>query len=484
VLVTVAVNGSCQPAQYDFKIIGANGPVSDSTYLHVKVKNQYCRFFDFANNVLAHQIVIDKKNFIWCAGGAQLDLFDRSTWTTYTSSNSQLPSGYIYGMIEDTSAGVWLASELGGVSHFDGTFWTIYNHTNSGLLSDCAQDLAFDNSGNLWVAAKNDIGNTNLGGGLYKFDGLNWTRFDSTNTPLTNNNVSSVSIDHNGVIWIVDDADVGSNVECILTYNGTNWTRYTYQNSCLPDANRIGKIHFDSQNNAWFALAYNNGSSPDNRCGIMKINNTEWEIWNDSAVTPYNHRVYTPGCTIINQDNSSRIHSPSVRDLYIDNSDQIYMKAELTSSGSGLIRFIEASNTWQQYTKTNSLLFENAIEGITSTIDTLWLCSRQDYIFGPPRIQYFTCADSIIISDVDQVNFNAVNFFPNPASQKLIIMCSDRECMNSLIEFFDFEGKKIASRQLINEQNEIDVSKWANGIYFYSMTINNNSIRGKIVIVK
>jgi ligand-binding sensor domain-containing protein len=67
------------------------------------------------------------------------------------------------------------------IAKFDGINWTVYNTSNSGLPNDWVWAIAIDLEGNKWIGT--------LGGGLAKFDGINWTVYNTSNSGLPYNDV-------------------------------------------------------------------------------------------------------------------------------------------------------------------------------------------------------------------------------------------------------------------------------------------------------
>jgi ligand-binding sensor domain-containing protein len=67
----------------------------------------------------------------------------------------------------------------GGLAKFDGINWTVYNTSNSGLPDNYVYAIAIDGQGNKWIGT--------LGGGLAKFDGVNWTVYNTSNSGLPYN---------------------------------------------------------------------------------------------------------------------------------------------------------------------------------------------------------------------------------------------------------------------------------------------------------
>ena len=52
--------------------------------------------------------------------------------------------------------------------------WVVYNTSNSGLPSDTVNAIAIDGNGNKWIGTYDR--------GLAKFDGTNWTVYDTSNS--------------------------------------------------------------------------------------------------------------------------------------------------------------------------------------------------------------------------------------------------------------------------------------------------------------
>ncbi|MCP3925077.1 MAG: two component regulator propeller domain-containing protein, partial [Desulfobacterales bacterium] len=73
-----------------------------------------------------------------------------------------------------------------GVAQFDGTNWIVYNTSNSGLPDNNITSIAIDISGNIWFGTIN---------GIAKFNGTNWTVYNTSNSGLPDNNVLSITID-------------------------------------------------------------------------------------------------------------------------------------------------------------------------------------------------------------------------------------------------------------------------------------------------
>ncbi len=108
-------------------------------------------------------LAIDSQNVKWCgtlAGGVWQ--YNDTTFTQYDKPNSGsgLADYTVTSIAFDSHDVKWFGT-YNGVSKFDGVNWTTYN-TNNGLLNNFIYGLAFDKQGNLWVATN--------GGGVAMFN--------------------------------------------------------------------------------------------------------------------------------------------------------------------------------------------------------------------------------------------------------------------------------------------------------------------------
>ena len=160
-------------------------------------------------------------------------------------SNSGLPDNGVRALAIDGS-NIWIGTYDGGVAKFDGTNWTIYNTSNSGMPDDEVLALAIDGS-NIWIGTW----------GLVKFDGTNWTVYNESNSPLPYNRIYALAIDGSDNIWI------GTYGGGLAKFDGANWRVYNHQNSGLPH-DLILSLAIDGSNKwigTWGGLAKFDGSN-------------------------------------------------------------------------------------------------------------------------------------------------------------------------------------------------------------------------------
>ncbi|MES2746769.1 MAG: two-component regulator propeller domain-containing protein [Bacteroidota bacterium] len=121
--------------------------------------------------------------------------------------------------------------------------WTNYNEVNSGLSNNEISSIAIDNNDIVWIAASSGCGGQY---GLNRFDGTNWITYTTSNSGLVSNAVGRIITDQSNNVWITYYCGgLG-----LTKFDGTNWTTYTTANSNLP-SNLINDLFVDASNNLW-----------------------------------------------------------------------------------------------------------------------------------------------------------------------------------------------------------------------------------------
>ncbi len=201
-----------------------------------------------------------------------LFFYQNNQWNKYT--NYEYPSGAVLTDniqqicldFKPNDSTIWIGAgylygnETGmGLIKLNNHHSQIYHASNSPLPSDDIYDITKDKSGAIWIVTRS---------GLAKFDGTNWTIFNSHNSPLPDRTTSNgivlqtVVADNNNNIW-VGTADFG-----LMKYSGGIWTVFNMANSPLQ-SNNIRKIKIDKFNNLW--LGTRKGLDVYNEAGITNI---------------------------------------------------------------------------------------------------------------------------------------------------------------------------------------------------------------------
>lgn len=156
----------------------------------------------------------------------------------YDSSNSEIPDTTISRLAVGNNGEIWVLYR-GALGKFDGIDYLQYDFTESFSFSTDPLVLTMrtDFQGNVWVL--------NYGEGLLKFDGTDFTLFNSSNSSLPTNNISDLVADSLGNIWITDHQ--GN----IIKYDGNNFSSYNYSSPVGLVSAAGYSINIDSNNNKW-----------------------------------------------------------------------------------------------------------------------------------------------------------------------------------------------------------------------------------------
>lgn len=193
-------------------------------------------------------LAIDSSNSIWLATACinlGLYKFDGTNWTVYNTSNSGIPGNDIVDILCVANT-IWIATTF-GLAKFDGVNWTAYNSSNSNYSNDAIEKIEKDSFGNIWLLHYN---------GVEKFDGTSFSIFNNSNTNIPNLANYSMSIDSNNIIWT---GCISYNFSPhvlggIMSFDGNTWTKYDTSNSQITDTG-ISPIFVDNSNTVWFGCA-------------------------------------------------------------------------------------------------------------------------------------------------------------------------------------------------------------------------------------
>ena len=170
------------------------------------------------------------------------DQEDRIPGNPNTNFNLKILDGYFVTAIAfDSKGNAWIGTFKQGLIKYNPKETVVYNSTNSILPSNfVAWDITVDSKNNVWIGC----------GGLMKFDGVNFTLYDSSNTTIPEDFVYSIAIDSKDNIWFTSCRFRKGG---IVKYNGSDWRVFTPDNSDLP-VNFVQSIAIDKNDNTWLAL--------------------------------------------------------------------------------------------------------------------------------------------------------------------------------------------------------------------------------------
>ncbi|MGL5891692.1 MAG: T9SS type A sorting domain-containing protein, partial [Bacteroidia bacterium] len=117
--------------------------------------NQYGTWNSALVNNDVYSLTIAPNGKIWCGTFGGISVFDPQTGTfttSYTMSNSQLPSDYVRAIDFDDFGYCWIGTGYGGVARLSpANTFTVWNENNSNLQSDSIWSVHVTNT-SVWVA--------------------------------------------------------------------------------------------------------------------------------------------------------------------------------------------------------------------------------------------------------------------------------------------------------------------------------------------
>jgi len=186
-------------------------------------------------------IVFDSLNNVWLLKNINnqissthflMEFIDDSIWVTHLSL--QLANGHRQLLLNNQS--IWIGDGEGLFLFENGSLQ--YFQPQSGPIGLYCTDVKNDSLNNIWLT-------TGLAGwgGLFKFDGINYSGFNFIAT--------AIEFDNYGNLWVGTESFTG-NAE-LLKYDGANWTSFNPSNSQLPQTFSINDLAFDKFGNLWIA---------------------------------------------------------------------------------------------------------------------------------------------------------------------------------------------------------------------------------------
>lgn len=113
-------------------------------------------------------------------------------WTKYRIENTGLGNSVVNSVAVDSAGNQWFGTN-GGIAEYTGTVWKAYTMQDYGVSDKRITVVVAGPSGNIWAATP--------GFGLLKFDGNQWTVFNTTNSKLPDDHINDIKIQAD-TLWI------------------------------------------------------------------------------------------------------------------------------------------------------------------------------------------------------------------------------------------------------------------------------------------
>jgi ligand-binding sensor domain-containing protein len=361
---------------------------------------------------------------------------------------------------------IWIADMGTGVGKYDGVNWTYYNSSNSGLTNDYVLCVYPDGDSLIWFGTW---------GGLYKFDGDRWMNYNSSNSPLVSDNVSAVVRDKNSILWIGQiPRTIGGSDGGLFSFDGTEWTWYNYDNSSLP-SNRVIKLKIGQNNAKWIATQPFPADYEDLGGGVACL--TEDSTW------------------IVYDTSSSKIETNWITDIAVDTGGFVFVttkpmwKGPINTSefyGGGV--YVIKDSIRSLFQVNNSALCDNHVSAISIDIyGNKWFGTKNGItVYNENGVITSIENSTNVFNDFE---YHLLQNYPNPFNSSTIIKYQIPASGNVTLKVYDILGSKVATI-VDNFQNEgryevnFNASKLASGVYLYRLKINDYVDTKKMLMIK
>lgn len=171
--------------------------------------------------------------------------YENGIWRYY----DQFKNDYIKSIAPVSPDTFWISTANRGLLKYEKGQINVYNNTNSLLPNNNLCALTFDNRGTLWGSFGLDSGIS----GIFSFDGINLHAWTETAVPYLAYPATVIKFDSRNNLWC-NSINNGNMYECngLIRYDGTNWSHYNTSNSSLP-TNTIYNIFVDRTDTVWTA---------------------------------------------------------------------------------------------------------------------------------------------------------------------------------------------------------------------------------------
>jgi len=384
-------------------------------------------------------IAIDNQGNKWLGTEKGLAKFDGNTWTTYDTLNSDLPYNNITALAIDRDGNKWIGTyqfdlstynRKTALAKFDGSNWTVYDTSNSKLRNQAIKEIAIDSSGHKWVGYVH---------GLLKLEDTSWIAYNTSNTPLLANGVLEITIDKDGRKWI----SVGNygwfsiRHGGLAIYDDTTWTVYDYQNPQLGTS-FVNSIAFDDDGNQWMG-GY----------GFAKFDDPGWTRYDtiDSKVL---------AVAVDNLNNKwLGLHNYVG---YVDPSPAL-------AKFDGI--------NWSFFDKSNSKFPSYRVSQIkVDKYNNKWLAT-------PDGLVAYN-EDAVFVKENKQTE-KKLTVYPNPTTSTFQVKGLTTESEVLKIKVYDMSGKTVYTKESTHDSPTINIENLTPGIYFVKLTTQEQTAVSKVI---
>jgi len=287
-------------------------------------------------------------------------ILSAQSWSSYNTSNSDIPFDKIHSMDIGPSNEIWIGNDVSGsFNHavcFSNNAWT------GQLQSNWVNDLAIDGNGNLWLSTT---------GELRKWDGISWASFTPSSSTL-GSWASPICVDASNAVWLHD-------YTTLWRFDGTNWQEFNTSNSNIPSTSisamfcngntlylatsDAGLVYYE--NGLWNSYNTSNSNIPSNAVLSAYVSGNDfWLVCQSGDLVRFENGSFI-----------SHFHSGlnSTMDIAVDLNGNVW----IATVGSGIIKF-DGSDFTVFDTSTGSFMdpYNQYLNVEVDELNTIWIGSR------------------------------------------------------------------------------------------------------------
>lgn len=424
-------------------------------------------------------------------------------WRIFDSTNAPFPSDRISSIVQDKSGHYWITffrqwdgSKYvgGGILKFDGVNWQLFNKENSPLLSNSVSYIAIDSLNNKWIATSDS--------GLIKYTGTQWIKFNKSNSSIPTNSIWSLTIERDTIVWLAAWSDG------IIKYNGINWIKYDVTNSPLT-SDKSNFVKIDGAGIKWIGIDYG---------PLYSFDNTNWKIHAKPPLsTPYLNNVTKAlafdkdwnkwiaghrgpegglparGIFAMLKDttwffyDSTKVGSSIINNYHGITVDKNNIKWATTRDG--LLRYNDT--TWFQFSQNNSPIKSAAViitDKYNNKVFSATLAGSER-----PALVFYN-ENGVVLTSVNEHNYLPAKFvlyqnYPNPfnSSTKISFTVPVPDLVS--LKVYDIMGQEI--RTILNEYKSpgkysvlFDIKHLSSGVYIYTLKSSSFVESKRMVLLK
>lgn len=232
---------------------------------------QYLGWENYVNPDLITDYV-ETNNEIWFSSRGGVIQLNKATLqtNTYDRGTSNIETNIVLAIAQDSNDTIWIATDNQAIAKFDGTSWISFDFSylfNTSVNSVETYCIEIDHQDNIWVGTNR---------GLLRFDGANWTFFNSQNGASSLHDVWALDLDNQGNLYASSFR--------VYKYDGVSFQSLSDTAGIPVYGEAI--LYWDSNDNLWVT----------NTMGMIgKFDGSNWTVYSNVSSQFPSNGMYTLG---------------------------------------------------------------------------------------------------------------------------------------------------------------------------------------------